>query len=107
MERPTAGLVSQGKPPKQVPRIGDLVIYLLRLGTFGFGGPVALCRIFGSRLLGIIDCNRWNFSTFNPAHPFCRPDLDPQSQQFDRARVRQRGLRGGHWHDLRSLCAVG
>src|SRR6201981_4096054 len=41
MERPTAGLASQGKPPKQVPRIGDLVIYFLLLGTFGFGGPVA------------------------------------------------------------------
>lgn len=34
-----------------------------------------VCRIFGSRLLGIIDCNHWNFSTFIPAHPFVAPIL--------------------------------
>jgi hypothetical protein len=51
MERPTAGLASQGKPPKQVPRIGDLVIYFLRLGTFGFGGPVALCGLMEKELV--------------------------------------------------------
>jgi chromate transporter len=51
MERPTAGLAPQGKPPKQVPRIGDLVIYFLRLGTFGFGGPVALCGLMEKELV--------------------------------------------------------
>ena len=29
--------------PSQLPRIRDLVWYFLRLGTLGFGGPVALC----------------------------------------------------------------
>ena len=29
-------------PPSRV-RIRDLVLYYLRLGTLGFGGPVALC----------------------------------------------------------------
>ena len=29
--------------PSQTPRIRDLVWYYLRLGTIGFGGPVALC----------------------------------------------------------------
>jgi chromate transporter len=29
--------------PSQTPRIQDLVWYYLRLGTLGFGGPVALC----------------------------------------------------------------
>jgi chromate transporter len=29
--------------PSQTPRIRDLVWYYLRLGTLGFGGPVALC----------------------------------------------------------------
>jgi chromate transporter len=31
------------KPVNRRPRIRDLVGYFLRLGTFGFGGPVALC----------------------------------------------------------------
>jgi chromate transporter len=29
--------------PSRTPRIRDLVWYYLRLGTLGFGGPVALC----------------------------------------------------------------
>jgi chromate transporter len=37
--------------PKPVPRIGDLVVYFLRLGTFGFGGPVALCGLMEKELV--------------------------------------------------------
>jgi chromate transporter len=51
LERPTAGLASQGMAPKPVPRIGDLVVYFLRLGTFGFGGPVALCGLMEKELV--------------------------------------------------------
>lgn len=33
------------------PRIRDLVIYFLRLGTLGFGGPVALCGLMEKELV--------------------------------------------------------
>jgi chromate transporter len=51
MERPTAGLASQGKPPKQVPQSVIWLLYFLRLGTFGFGGPVALCGLMEKELV--------------------------------------------------------
>jgi chromate transporter len=41
-------------PPKSAtpaPRIRDLVIYFLRLGTLGFGGPVALCGLMEKELV--------------------------------------------------------
>jgi hypothetical protein len=46
--------------PKPVPRIGDLVVYFLRLGTFGFGGPVALCGLMEKELVHVhfSDSNR-------------------------------------------------
>jgi chromate transporter len=43
--------VAEGRPPKQAPRIRDLVIYFLRLGTLGFGGPVALCGLMEKELV--------------------------------------------------------
>ena len=43
--------VAEGTPPKQAPRIRDLVIYFLRLGTLGFGGPVALCGLMEKELV--------------------------------------------------------
>jgi chromate transporter len=43
--------VAEGTPAKQAPRIRDLVIYFLRLGTLGFGGPVALCGLMEKELV--------------------------------------------------------
>lgn len=43
--------VAEGTPLKQAPRIRDLVIYFLRLGTLGFGGPVALCGLMEKELV--------------------------------------------------------
>jgi chromate transporter len=43
--------VAEGTPPKQAPRIRDLVMYFLRLGTLGFGGPVALCGLMEKELV--------------------------------------------------------
>jgi chromate transporter len=42
---------AEGTLPKQAPRIRDLVIYFLRLGTLGFGGPVALCGLMEKELV--------------------------------------------------------
>lgn len=39
-----------GDPPSQVP-IPDLVRYFFRLGTLGFGGPVALCGLMEKELV--------------------------------------------------------
>jgi chromate transporter len=39
------------KPVNRRPRIRDLVGYFLRLGTFGFGGPVALCGLMEKDLV--------------------------------------------------------
>lgn len=41
----------QEKPVNRKPRIRDLVGYFLRLGTFGFGGPVALCGLMEKDLV--------------------------------------------------------
>ena len=43
--------VAEGTLPKQAARIRDLVIYFLRLGTLGFGGPVALCGLMEKELV--------------------------------------------------------
>jgi chromate transporter len=43
--------VAEGTPPKQAPRIRDLAMYFLRLGTLGFGGPVALCGLMEKELV--------------------------------------------------------
>lgn len=37
-------------PPQRVP-LGDIVLYFLRLGTLGFGGPVALCGLMEKELV--------------------------------------------------------
>src|SRR5580700_9223526 len=39
------------KPVNRKPRIRDLVGYFLRLGTFGFGGPAALCGLMEKDLV--------------------------------------------------------
>jgi chromate transporter len=40
-----------GRPVNGTPRIRDLVAYFLRLGTLGFGGPVALCGLMEKDLV--------------------------------------------------------
>src|SRR5689334_10177256 len=42
------GTIAQ--PPRRVP-IADIVRYFLRLGTLGFGGPVALCGLMERELV--------------------------------------------------------
>ena len=37
-------------PPQRVP-LGDIVLYFLRLGTLGFGGPIALCGLMEKELV--------------------------------------------------------
>jgi chromate transport protein ChrA len=41
MKNPPANEMAHGMAASRTPRIRDLVIYFLRLGTFGFGDPVA------------------------------------------------------------------
>lgn len=36
---------------RKAARIGDLVVYFLCLGTFGFGGPLALCGLMEKELV--------------------------------------------------------
>jgi chromate transporter len=42
---------ADGRPVNRTPRIRDLVGYFLRLGTLGFGGPVALCGLMERELV--------------------------------------------------------
>jgi chromate transporter len=51
MKSPTQNGAVQGTAADRTPRIRDLVIYFLRLGTFGFGGPVALCGLMEKELV--------------------------------------------------------
>jgi chromate transporter len=48
--------VSANNRERQTPRIRDLVWYYLRLGTIGFGGPVALCAQMEKEL---VEERRW------------------------------------------------
>jgi chromate transport protein ChrA len=50
MKNPPANETAHGMAASRTPRIRDLVIYFLRLGTFGFGGPVALCGLMEKEL---------------------------------------------------------
>ena len=42
---------AHGTPENRAPRIRELVSYFLRLGTLGFGGPVALCGLMEKELV--------------------------------------------------------
>src|SRR5215469_2116314 len=51
MKNPSISGTDQEMPVNRPPRIRDLVMYFLRLGTFGFGGPVALCGLMEKELV--------------------------------------------------------
>src|ERR1700751_3596770 len=51
MKNPSISGTDQGTSVKPGPRIRELVSYFLRLGTFGFGGPVALCGLMEKELV--------------------------------------------------------
>jgi len=51
MKNPLPNEGAHGTAAKRAPRIRDLVIYFLRLGTLGFGGPVALCGLMEKELV--------------------------------------------------------
>jgi chromate transporter len=51
MKNPLSDVAAEGTQPKKAPRIRDLVIYFFRLGTLGFGGPVALCGLMEKELV--------------------------------------------------------
>jgi chromate transporter len=51
MKNPLSDVAAEETQPKKAPRIRDLVIYFLRLGTLGFGGPVALCGLMEKELV--------------------------------------------------------
>ena len=51
MKNPSPNETAQGTAANRTPRIRDLVVYFLRLGTFGFGGPVALCGLMEKELV--------------------------------------------------------
>jgi chromate transporter len=51
MKNPSVNETAHGMGTNRTPRIRDLVIYFLRLGTLGFGGPVALCGLMEKELV--------------------------------------------------------
>jgi chromate transporter len=51
MKNPWTNEAARGPAEHRRPPIRDLVIYFLRLGTFGFGGPVALCGLMEKELV--------------------------------------------------------
>jgi Chromate transporter len=51
LKNPSISGTDQGTSVKPGPRIRELVSYFLRLGTLGFGGPVALCGLMEKELV--------------------------------------------------------
>jgi chromate transporter len=51
MNNHSVGDVAPARSAAPAPRIRDLVVYFLRLGTLGFGGPVALCGLMEKELV--------------------------------------------------------
>jgi chromate transporter len=51
MSNPLPNEAADETAAKRAPRIRDLVLYFLRLGTLGFGGPVALCGLMEKELV--------------------------------------------------------
>ena len=56
MARATATPSEIGAPGQEAYSLGDLLLYFLRLGTFGFGGPIALC---GYMQRDLVEQRRW------------------------------------------------
>jgi chromate transporter len=51
MKNSSISETANGMPENRAPRIRELVSYFLRLGTLGFGGPVALCGLMEKELV--------------------------------------------------------
>ena len=51
MKNLSIGGTDQGTPANRPSRIRELVGYFFRLGTLGFGGPVALCGLMEKELV--------------------------------------------------------
>src|SRR6516164_7603660 len=51
MSNDSLGDAKSARSAAPAPRIRDLVVYFLRLGTLGFGGPVALCGLMEKELV--------------------------------------------------------
>src|SRR6516165_2468662 len=51
MKNSSISKTTNGTPVNQTLRIRELVSYFLRLGTLGFGGPVALCGLMEKELV--------------------------------------------------------
>src|SRR6516164_93234 len=51
MKNPSISGTGHETPVNRAPRIRELVGYFLRLGTLGFGGPVALCGLMEKELV--------------------------------------------------------
>ena len=51
MKNSSISKTTNGTPVNQRLRIRELVSYFLRLGTLGFGGPVALCGLMEKELV--------------------------------------------------------
>ena len=51
MKKPSISGTDREPPVNRAPRIRELVGYFLRLGTLGFGGPVALCGLMEKELV--------------------------------------------------------
>jgi chromate transporter len=51
MKNPSINGTDHETPINRAPRIRELVTYFLRLGTLGFGGPMALCGLLEKQLV--------------------------------------------------------
>jgi chromate transporter len=51
MKNRSVSTINHATAENRAPGIRDLVMYFLRLGTFGFGGPVALCGLMEKELV--------------------------------------------------------
>jgi chromate transporter len=47
------------QPQPHAPTLSEMVLYFLKLGTLGFGGPVVLCEHMRKDLVGIILKTPW------------------------------------------------
>ncbi|TMI76087.1 MAG: hypothetical protein E6H04_15245, partial [Bacillati bacterium ANGP1] len=85
------GTVERGDTPPRV-RIRDLVVYFLRLGAVGFGGPAALC---GQMEKELVEERGWITKTeFRDGLAICQSLPGPLAIQVG---ILLSYLRGGLW----------